>query len=150
LTSRTISIKDIELSISCLNSPANLTVSKNKTASANITISDSFVFAKAPESYLFDRGINSQISKDCHLRFWKATSDTKPNFCRIGQDKTSPPLYFVYGDSMGLALSPAFEELSFSGMFAGLDGGYCHPLLSTDKSYPQIGYKGFLKFILLT
>jgi hypothetical protein len=124
----------------CITSFKNETIEAPKNKTENRTSLNPVVNNKMPDSYLFDRGINTEISKEFHLRFWQPTANMKPNFCRIGLDKKSSPNYFVYGDSMGLALSPAFEELNL----AGLDGGFCHPLLFSGKSYAQIGYKGLI------
>ena len=41
------------------------------------------------------------------------------NFCKIGRYKeTRAPSYFLTGDSMALSLSPAFDELESTGLFA--------------------------------
>jgi len=80
----------------------------------------------------FEWAGNSKIGKECFVYHDEGNSQTKPNFCTIGQEKSFS--YFLTGNSFALALMPLFDSLQLSGFYASVGTG-CHFLCTEDKEY---------------
>jgi hypothetical protein len=133
------------------------------------------LYTKLPDDRLFDYGIFPH-KFDCHMyNANTANKDSKPRFCHIGpykkqnattgsfyfpngvgtstaltpnktQDFTIQPEFFLFGDSMSVALTPALEKGNCSGIITSNDGN-CMPLLienDTDKNENHGGMFFFL------
>jgi peptidoglycan/LPS O-acetylase OafA/YrhL len=115
---------------------------------SNVTIHNDPVQKSMPAEELFLYGRNSDIGKKCFLSHCYGPKTTPVELCRFGRDRTSPPSYFLFGDSLSMAVFGAFDDLNYPGMFAGLHGGHCSPLLriNMNTTKTQISQNGTVKF----
>ncbi len=87
--------------------------------SGNSTDSLNFVYKKMPDLNLFNFGQNTPNGERCY-HVYTTSKDTQAQLCRIGKDTTSPPVYFLFGDSLSIVMSNVFNELDTPGMFTGI------------------------------
>jgi hypothetical protein len=122
----------------------------NQHLAINVVTSDTDSIQKSvPSEELFLYGRYSEVGEKCFLNHCFGGKNTKVQLCRIGKDATSLPVYFLFGDSMAMTLLGAFNELEYSGMFAGLHGGHCSPLMRTQMNTTpsQVTFSGMLFFL---
>ncbi len=103
-----------------------------------------------PDSSLFTYGENTPIGKRCNQHHFYGDKHTQAQLCRIGKDTTSPPSCFLFGDSLSMVLSNAFNELDAPGMFAAHDGFLCPTIIRPNmKSTPSKLHAGGCYFCKL-
>jgi peptidoglycan/LPS O-acetylase OafA/YrhL len=126
----------------------------------SLVINSSVIYKTMPSANLFRYGVGSQIGRRCFMHHFGGEK-TQPQMCRIGLDQTSPPVYFLFGDSFSLVMAGAFKDIQKPGMFAAFNGDACAPLLRANLSirHPSSYYSSkfdseqkrinkFIKFIL--
>ncbi len=91
--------------------------------SSNVT-SDT-VYDKIPNSNYFIFGEQTEFGQKCFMHHRKGNKDTRPQLCRVGKDRTSPPTYFLFGDSYSVVMSNVFNDFEAPGLFAAFNGLRC-------------------------
>jgi peptidoglycan/LPS O-acetylase OafA/YrhL len=100
----------------------------------NTSIPGDYVFTKMPSDDQFEFGLNTAIGEQCYTHHAYGSAHTQPQLCRVGRDNSSSPVYFLFGDSLAMALVNIFRQLDTPGMFAAHRGGSCKPMLPLDMS----------------
>jgi hypothetical protein len=106
----------------------NQSLVSNKTVQVT-NISTDYIERSVPNSELFLHGREKEMGTRCYRSHAFGPKSTKVELCPIGRDKTSKPVYFLFGDSLSMVMTGAFDELEYPGMFAALHGIHCSPLL---------------------
>jgi hypothetical protein len=122
-----------------LNFTSNFAIAtENTPTSFNFsTAKPDFVHKQMPDSQLFTYGENIQIGERCYRHHNTGNKDNMPQFCRIGKDQTSAPVYFLFGDSYAMSMANVFNEIEVPGMFAAQAQLGCHILIRPNMSSAQ-------------
>jgi peptidoglycan/LPS O-acetylase OafA/YrhL len=107
---------------SCTN-VVNTSVSTSTKAS-----SPNMVYKEVPNDNLFHSTTDQELDNQCHWGHYAVVP--VPHLCRMGMDKTSPPVYFLFGDSFAKAIETAFTEHDMPGMYASFSGTSCCPIMN--------------------
>jgi hypothetical protein len=88
------------------------------------------------ERDFFASTTNSNLSIACHLHHEIDTNQKNIKFCPIGllHRRRARSRFFLTGDSMAMALTPAFDQLKTSGLYASIWHN-CRFLLTRDDAY---------------
>jgi hypothetical protein len=130
-----------------LNSSHSLQIDNSSlNLSVHSTISADFVYKQLPDSGVFNFGDNTPIGLRCYVHHRSASKDSPAQLCRIGKDQTSPPSYFLFGDSYAMVMFNVFSEIEVPGMFAAHNGMFCPSTIRPNMSSTPSKIQDFGKF----
>jgi hypothetical protein len=102
---------------------------KNKTSNSSSIM---------PNEELFLFGRETSIGKRCYTNHALGSKTTKLELCRVHETSTSPPVYFILGDSLALGMLGVFKNFfEYPGMFAALNGDFGSPLCRSNIVFPS-------------
>jgi peptidoglycan/LPS O-acetylase OafA/YrhL len=110
-----------------MNNTVNTNKSLTNLDNTNKTVPNR-VYTQLPNEKLFWYTTDKEADDRCHTGH--NTANPVPNICRIGMDKISRPIYFLFGDSFAKALETAFTEHDAPGMYASFNGISCSSILN--------------------
>jgi hypothetical protein len=129
---------------------------KNSSNTTTGNFSDDFVFTEMPSQDQFHYGELTTVGRRCFWDLINAPKNTQPPVCPICQDSatnSSPPVYFLFGDSLATVMTNIFNEFQPPGMFLAFHAAYCIPLLRSDMNVTKIrpDFPGYnhIKFLII-